>query len=392
MAEVDIKNYSLNFGPQHPAAHGVLRLVLELDGEVVDRADPHIGLLHRGTEKLIEQKTYLQAIPYFDRLDYVAPMNQEHAFALAIEKLLGLEVPERGQYIRVLFAEIGRLLNHLLNLTTHGLDVGALTPILWGFEEREKMMVFYERACGARLHANYFRPGGVHQDLPPDLIQDIYDFLDPFIQSVEDMETMLVENRIFKQRNVDIGLITAEQCLDWGFTGVMLRGSGVPWDLRKSQPYEVYEKLDFDVVVGKHGDCYDRYILRLEEIRQSVRIIKQCIEELPAGPVMSENRKVGPPRRSDMKNSMEALIQHFKLYTEGFKVPEGEVYAAVEAPKGEFGVYLVSDGSNKPYRCKIRAPGYAHLQAMDFLAKGHMLADIPALIGSMDIVFGEVDR
>lgn len=392
MTDVSIQNYNINFGPQHPAAHGVLRLVLELDGEIVERADPHVGLLHRGTEKLIEYKTYLQAMPYFDRLDYVAPMNQEHAFVLATEKLLGLEVPKRGQYIRVLYSEIGRVLNHLLNLGSHGMDVGALTPILWVFEEREKLMVFYERACGARLHAAYFRPGGVHQDLPQQLLDDIYAWTETFPQLMEDFETLLVENRIFKQRNVDIGVVTVEEALDWGFTGVMLRGSGVAWDLRKAQPYECYNDMDFDIPVGRHGDCYDRYIVRLEELKQSLRIIRQCIEKMPSGPVSSVDRKVVPPRRGEMKRSMEALIHHFKLYTEGFRVPEGEVYAAVEAPKGEFGVYLVSDGSNKPYRCKIRAPGYAHLQAMDFLAKGHMLADIPAIIGSIDIVFGEIDR
>ncbi|MGD8325984.1 MAG: NADH-quinone oxidoreductase subunit D [Sphingomonadales bacterium] len=392
MNDVDIQNYSINFGPQHPAAHGVLRLVLELDGEVVERADPHIGLLHRGTEKLIEYKTYLQAVPYFDRLDYVSPMCQEHAFCLATEKLLGCEIPLRAQYIRVLFSEITRILNHLLNITTHAMDVGAMTPILWGFEEREKLMVFYERVSGARLHAAYFRPGGVHQDLPAGLAEDIYAWTETFPKVLEEMELMLVENRIFKQRNVDIGVLSAEEAMAWGFTGPMLRGSGVKWDLRKSQPYEVYDKLDFDIVIGKHGDCYDRYILRLEEIRQSLKIIRQCLDDMPPGPVMSLDRKIAPPRRGEMKQSMEALIHHFKLYTEGFKVPEGEVYAAVEAPKGEFGVYLVSDGSNKPYKTKIRAPGFAHLQAMDFLSKGHMLADIPALIGSMDIVFGEIDR
>ncbi|MDA5193742.1 NADH-quinone oxidoreductase subunit D [Govanella unica] len=392
MTETNIENYNINFGPQHPAAHGVLRLVLELDGEIVERADPHVGLLHRGTEKLIEYKTYLQAMPYFDRLDYVAPMNQEHAFVMAIEKLLQLEVPKRGQYIRVLYSEIGRILNHLMNLTAHAMDVGALTPILWGFEEREKLMEFYERASGARLHAAYFRPGGVHQDLPPKLLADIMSWTETFPQVLEDIEVLLVENRIFKQRNVDIGVVSLADALDWGFSGVMLRGSGVAWDLRRAQPYEVYSEMDFDVIVGKHGDCYDRYIVRLDEVRQSLKIIRQCIQNMPGGPVSSEDRKVVPPKRGEMKRSMEALIHHFKLYTEGFKVPEGEVYAAVEAPKGEFGVYLVSDGSNKPYRCKIRAPGFAHLQAMDFLAKGHMLADIPAIIGSLDIVFGEVDR
>ncbi len=392
MAEVSIKNYNINFGPQHPAAHGVLRLVMELDGEIVERVDPHIGLLHRGTEKLIEYKTYTQAIPYFDRLDYVAPMNQEHAFVLATEKLLGCEVPIRGQYIRVLYAEIGRILNHILNLTTHAMDVGAMTPVLWGFEEREKLMCFYERASGARLHAAYYRPGGVHQDLPPALLDDIGEWCETFPQVLEDMEALIVENRIFKQRNVDIGIVSAEEAIDWSFSGPMLRASGLAWDLRKSQPYDCYDKMKFDIPVGKNGDCYDRFVLRLEEIRQSLKIMKQCLAEMPGGPVSSVDKKITPPRRADMKHSMEALIHHFKLYTEGFRVPEGEVYAAVEAPKGEFGVYLVSDGSNKPYRCKIRAPGFAHLQAMDFMCKGHMLADVPAVLGSQDIVFGEVDR
>jgi NADH-quinone oxidoreductase subunit D len=392
MAEVQIKNYTMNFGPQHPAAHGVLRLVMELDGEIVERVDPHIGLLHRGTEKLIEYKTYLQALPYFDRLDYVAPMNQEHAFVLATEKLLGAEVPIRGQYIRVLYDEIGRILNHLLNLTTHAMDVGAMTPVLWGFEEREKLMGFYERASGARLHACYFRTGGVHQDVPPALLEDIFAWCESFPQVLEDMESLIVENRIFKQRNVDIGVVTAEEAMDWGFSGPMLRASGLAWDLRKAQPYDCYNKMDFDIPIGKNGDCYDRFVLRLEEIRQSLRIMRQCVETMPGGPVASVDKKITPPRRGDMKHSMEALIHQFKLYTEGFRVPEGEVYAAVEAPKGEFGVYLVSDGGNKPYRCKLRAPGFAHLQAMDFMCKGHMLADVPAVLGSQDIVFGEVDR
>ncbi|MFN4355598.1 NADH-quinone oxidoreductase subunit D [Parvibaculum sp.] len=392
MAEQELRNYHLNFGPQHPAAHGVLRLVLELDGEVVERVDPHIGLLHRGTEKLIEHKTYLQATPYFDRLDYVAPMNQEHAFVLAAEKLLGLEVPRRGQFIRVLYSEIGRILAHMLNVTTQALDVGALTPPLWGFEEREKLMVFYERASGARMHANYFRVGGVHRDLPPKLLEDIYNFCDPCAQVLDDLEGLLTDNRIFKQRNVDIGVVSQHEALEWGFSGVMVRGSGMAWDLRRSQPYEVYSELDFDIPVGKNGDCYDRYLIRMEEMRQSLRIMKQCIEMMPGGPVHSEDGKVVPPSRAEMKRSMEALIHHFKLYTEGYHVPAGEVYAAVEAPKGEFGVYLVSDGSNKPYKCKIRAPGYAHLQAMDHLCKGHMLADVAAILGSIDIVFGEVDR
>lgn len=392
MAEVNIENYCLNFGPQHPAAHGVLRMVMELDGEIIERVDPHIGLLHRGTEKLIEHKQYLQAMPYFDRLDYVSPMNQEHAFCLAIEKLAAIEVPERGQYVRVLFCEIGRVLNHLMNLLTHALDVGALTPILWGFEEREKLMVFYERVSGARLHAAYFRPGGVHQDLPAGLAEDIMAWTETFPSVLADLEALLVDNRIFKQRNVDIGVVTVDDALTWGFSGPMLRGSGVPWDLRKSQPYEVYDRMDFDVAVGTSGDCYDRFMMRIAEMKESLKIIRQCLNDMPAGPVMSTDNKIAPPRRGEMKRSMEALIHHFKLYTEGFKVPEGEAYAAVEAPKGEFGVYLVSDGSNRPYRCKIKAPGFTHLSAMDYLCQGHMLADAPAVLGAMDIVFGEVDR
>jgi NADH-quinone oxidoreductase subunit D len=383
---------TMNWGPQHPAAHGVLRLVMDLDGEIVTRIDPHIGLLHRGTEKLIEHKTYLQALPYFDRLDYVAPMNQEHAFALAAERLLGIEVPPRGQYIRVLFSEIGRLLSHLLNVTTQAMDVGALTPPLWGFEEREKLMVFYERASGARLHANYFRTGGVHQDIPAGLAEDIYGFCEHFPKVLDDIGGLLTENRIFKQRNVDIGIVSRQDAEAWGFTGVMLRSTGVAWDLRRSQPYECYSDLQFKIPVGKNGDCYDRYLMRMEEMRQSNLIMKQCIEKLPTGPVSSLDKKVVPPQRGEMKRSMEALIHHFKLFTEGYHVPAGEVYAAVEAPKGEFGVYLVSDGTNKPYRCKIRAPSYAHLQAVDFLSKGHMLADVSAIIGSLDIVFGEIDR
>ncbi len=392
MTEVPIDTYNVNVGPQHPATHGVLRLVTELDGEIVRRLDPHIGLLHRGTEKLIEHKTYLQAIPYFDRLDYSSPMNQEHAFVLAVEKLLECEVPLRGQYIRVLFAELSRLLNHLLNVTTHAMDVGALTPILWGFEEREKLMCFYERVSGSRMHAAYFRPGGVHQDLPKGLAEDIIAFCDSFPQVLEDMEELVVENRIFKQRNVDIGVAKLQDALDWGFTGPALRACGVAWDLRKAQPYDVYDRVDFDIPIGKHGDCYDRFVIRLEEMRQAMGIMRQCIADMPEGPVKSNDRKISPPPRAEMKSSMEALIHHFKLYTEGYHVPEGEVYAAVEAPKGEFGVYLISDGSNKPYRCKIRAPGFAHLQAIDFLTRGHMLADIPAIMGSIDIVFGEVDR
>jgi len=396
MAETDIRQFNINFGPQHPAAHGVLRLVLELDGEVVERVDPHVGLLHRGTEKLIEHKTYLQAIGYFDRLDYVAPMNQEHAFCMAAEKLLGLEIPARGSYIRVLYSEIGRILSHLLNVTTQAMDVGALTPPLWGFEEREKLMVFYERASGSRMHAKYFRIGGVHQDLPPELIDDIYDWCDPFLKVCDDIEGLLTNNRIFKQRNVDIGVVSLKEAFDLGFSGVMVRGSGAAWDLRKSQPYERYHEFDFDIPIGKNGDCYDRYLIRMEEMRQSVRIMKAACEKLRsvsgAGPFSTEDKKVVPPKRGEMKRSMEALIHHFKLYTEGVHVPEGEVYACVEAPKGEFGVYLVSDGSNKPYRCKIRAPGFPHLAAMDYMNRGHMLADVSAILGSLDIVFGEIDR
>ena len=396
MAETALRNFTINFGPQHPAAHGVLRLVLELDGEVVERVDPHIGLLHRGTEKLIEHKTYLQAVPYFDRLDYVAPMNQEHAFCLAVEKLLGIEVPRRAQLIRVLYSEIGRLLSHLLNVTTQAMDVGALTPPLWGFEEREKLMVFYERASGSRMHAAYFRPGGVHQDLTPKLVDDIYGFCDPFLKVVDDLDALLTGNRIFKQRNVDIGVVKLSDCWNWGFSGVVVRGSGAAWDLRKAQPYECYSEMDFDIPIGKNGDCFDRYLIRMEEMRQSTKIMKQCLEKLrsPAGqgPVTVDDHKIVPPKRGEMKRSMEALIHHFKLYTEGYHVPAGEVYAAVEAPKGEFGVYLVADGTNKPYKCKIRAPGFAHLSAMDFLCRGHMLADVSAILGSIDIVFGEVDR
>lgn len=396
MGEHNIRNFSINFGPQHPAAHGVLRLVVELEGEIVRRCDPHIGFLHRGTEKLIEHKTYLQATPYFDRLDYVAPINQEHSFCLAAERLLGVEVPRRGQLIRVLFCEIGRILNHLLNITTHAMDCGALTPPVWGFEEREKLMIFCERASGARLHSNYFRPGGVHQDLPPDLIEAIEKFCDPFLKFVDDLDALVMDNRIFKQRTVDIGVITAQDCWERGFSGPMLRSTGLAWDLRKSQPYECYEEMDFDIPVGSHGDNYDRQVIRMEEMRQSTYIMKQCLEKLKApdgkGPVRTTDGNVSPPSRSEMKRSMEALIHHFKLFSEGFHVPAGEVYAAVEAPKGEFGVYLVSDGSNKPYRCKIRAPGYPHLQAMDFLAKNHMLSDIASLVGSIDVVFGEIDR
>tara|TARA_R110000772_G_scaffold231592_2_gene342605 strand:- start:82487 stop:83668 length:1182 start_codon:yes stop_codon:yes gene_type:complete len=393
MAETQIKNFNLNFGPQHPAAHGVLRLVLEMDGEVIERADPHIGLLHRGTEKLIEYKTYAQAVPYFDRLDYVAPQNQEHAFVLAAEKLLGIEIPKRGQYIRVLYCEIGRILNHILNITAFAMDVGAMTPMLWGFEIRERLMEFCESASGARLHMNYFRVGGVAQDLPAGLLEDIAKWADEeFPAFLDDLESLLTENRIFKQRTVDIGVIDAEQCFDWGFTGPNLRASGIAWDLRKAQPYDAYADMDFDIPVGKMGDCYDRYLVRMLEMRESLKIIRQCVENMPGGPVKSTNKKVSPPTRGDMKQSMEALIHHFKLFTEGFHVPAGETYTAVEAPKGEFGVYLVADGSNKPYRCKIRAPGFAHLEATEFLSKGHMLADICANIGSIDVVFGEIDR
>jgi len=392
MTQTQIKPMTINFGPQHPAAHGVLRMVMEMDGEVVQRIDPHIGLLHRGTEKLIEHKTYVQAIPYFDRLDYVSPMCQEHAFVLAIEKLLGLEVPLRGQYIRVLFDEITRVLNHLMAIAAYASDVGAVTPFLWFFEERELLMEFYERVSGARLHANYYRPGGVHQDLPAGLLDDIDAWASRFPKVVDDIDTLLTENRIFKQRLVDIGIVPLNQALDWGFTGPMLRASGAAWDLRKAQPYVAYDKVKFDIPIGKNGDSYDRYLVRMEEMRQSVRIIRQCVAQMPGGPHCSTDHKVSPPRRSEMKRSMEALIHHFKLYTEGFHVPPGETYTAVEAPKGEFGVYLVSDGTNRPYRCKIRAPSFPHLQAMDPMSRGHMLADSVAILGSMDIVFGEIDR
>ncbi len=392
--EQRIRNFNINFGPQHPAAHGVLRLVLELDGEVVERVDPHIGLLHRGTEKLMESRTYLQNLPYLDRLDYVAPMNQEHAYCLAIERLTETPVPRRGQLLRVLYCEIGRILSHLLNVTTQAMDVGALTPPLWGFEEREKLMAFYERACGARLHAAYFRPGGVHQDIPPELEQDILDWCDPFLEVCDDIEGLLTDNRIFKQRNVDIGVVSIEEAQEWGYSGVMVRGSGWAWDLRRAQPYECYDEFAFQIPVGKNGDCYDRYLCRMEEMRESVKIIKQCIEKLGAcrGQPVQTKGKISPPSRGDMKTSMEALIHHFKLYTEGFHVPEGEIYAAVEAPKGEFGVFLVSDGTNRPYRVKLRAPGYPHLASMDHLCRGHMLADVSAILGSLDIVFGEIDR
>jgi len=392
--ETEIRKFTINFGPQHPAAHGVLRLILELDGEVVERVDPHVGLLHRGTEKLMEYRPYQQTIPYFDRLDYVAPMNQEHAYVLAIEKLLAVEVPYRAQLIRVLYSEIGRILNHLLNVTTQAMDVGALTPPLWGFEEREKLMVFYERASGARLHANYFRVGGVRQDLPAALVADISAWCDAFPKALNDIDSLITGNRIFKQRNVDIGVVSKQEALDWGFSGVMVRGSGIAWDLRRNQPYECYNELEFDIPLGVNGDCYDRYLCRMEEMRQSVRIMKQCCDRLEKtpGPVLTEDNKIGAPRRGEMKRSMEALIHHFKLFTEGYRTPVGEVYACVEAPKGEFGVFLVSDGSNKPYKCKIRAPGYPHLQAMDWINRGHMLADVSAILGSLDIVFGEIDR
>jgi len=390
--DVEIKNFTINFGPQHPAAHGVLRMVMEMDGEVVERIDSHIGLLHRGTEKLMEYRTWLQGLPYFDRLDYVAPLVQEHAYVIGIEKLLGLNVPPRALYIRSLFDEISRILNHLLNVPAFAMDVGALTPMLWAFEQRELLMEFYERVSGARLHAAYYRPGGVHQDLPAGLLEDIWHWNEAFPKVIDDIEGLLTENRIFKQRTVDIGTISAQEALDWGFTGPMLRASGVPWDLRKSQPYAAYADLQFSIPIGKNGDSYDRYSVRVEEMRQSVKLIRQCIEKMPEGPFVANNHKVAPPSRGEMKRSMEALIHHFKLYTEGFHVPAGEVYAAVEAPKGEFGVYLVADGSNRPYRVKIRAPGFPHLQAMDYMSKGHMLADAVCVLGSMDIVFGEIDR
>ena len=392
MKEVKIKPLTINFGPQHPAAHGVLRMVLEMDGEVIERVDPHIGLLHRGTEKLIEDKTYLQAIPYFDRLDYVSPMCQEHAFALAVEKLLKIEPPVRASYIRVLFSEITRILNHLLALPAMAMDVGAMTPFLWSFEQRELLMEFYEKVSGARLHANYFRPGGVYRDMPNGLLNDIKEWAIKFPKFIEDLENLVSDNRIFKQRTVDIGIVSAEDAVDFGFTGPMLRASGVKWDLRKEETYEIYDKLDFEIPVGKNGDCYDRYFVRVEEMKESLKIIHQCIDNIPKGHVMIQNNKITPPKRMLMKTSMESLIHHFKLYTEGYKVPKGETYTSVEAPKGEFGVYLISDGSNKPYKCKIRAPGFAHLQAMDFCSKGHMLADVVAILGSMDIVFGEIDR
>jgi NADH-quinone oxidoreductase subunit D len=392
MPDLALRNYTINFGPQHPAAHGVLRLILEMDGEVVERADPHIGLLHRGTEKFIEVRPYLQSIPYFDRLDYVSPMMQEHGFVLAVEKLLGLEVPERALYIRTLFDELTRVMNHLLNITTFALDVGAMTPLLWMFEEREHLMSFYEQVSGARMHANYYRFGGVNRDLPEGLGERIAAWIDRFVPTFDDMDDLLTENRIFKQRTVDIGRVSPEDAIRWGFSGPMLRASGVPWDLRKAQPYAVYDRMDFEIPVGKNGDCYDRYLVRMLEVRESLKIMRQCLREMPEGPVLVADQKVTPPSRPEMKRSMEALIHHFKLYTEGVHVPKGEVYAAVESSKGEFGVYLVSDGTNKPYRCKIRSPGYVHLHAFDFMAKGHALADVPSIIGSLDIVFGEIDR
>nr|WP_253201368.1 NADH-quinone oxidoreductase subunit D [Sphingomonas quercus] len=393
VGDVEIQNYTINFGPQHPAAHGVLRLVLELDGEIVERVDPHVGLLHRGTEKLIEYKTYLQALPYFDRLDYCSPMCMEHSYVLAIERLLGLEVPLRAQYLRVLFAEITRISNHMLNLGSHVMDVGAMTPNLWLFEIREDTLGFYERASGARMHAAWFRPGGVHQDVPLKLLADIGDWVDNRCpQLFEDAISLVADNRIFKQRNVDIAVVPKDDAVAWGFSGPMIRGSGIPWDIRKSQPYDVYDRMDFDVPVGTRGDCYDRFMVRVEEVRQSMRIIRQCLAQMPEGPISSLDRKVVPPKRGEMKQSMEALIHHFKLYTEGFHVPAGDIYVATESPKGEFGVYLVSDGTNKPYRCKIRPTAFSHLQAMDYMSRGHMLADTTAILGAMDIVFGECDR
>jgi len=382
----------MNFGPQHPAAHGVLRLILELDGELVRKADPHIGLLHRGTEKLIEYKTYIQALPYFDRLDYVSMMSQEHAYSLAVENLLNCKIPIRAQYIRVIYSELTRILNHILAVTTHAMDVGALTPFLWLFEEREKLMEFYERVSGARMHAAYIRPGGVSQDLPLGLWNDIMQFVEQFFWRLVEVEELLNNNRIWKQRLVDIGIVSAKEALNHGFSGVMLRGSGIPWDLRKSNPYEIYSKIDFNIPVGKNGDCYDRYLIRVYEMYESLNIIKQCLKILPAGLIKSDDKKIVPPERMDMKYSMESLIHHFKLYSEGFNVPKNETYACVEAPKGEFGAYLVSDGSNKPYRCKIKAPGFLHLQSLNSMSKGHMIADVVTIIGTQDIVFGEIDR
>ncbi len=390
--DVDMRSFTMNFGPQHPAAHGVLRLVLELDGEVIERADPHIGLLHRGTEKLIEYRPYIQSIPYFDRLDYTSMLCQEHSYVLAMENLIGVEVPERALWIRTLMDEMTRIGNHLLNITTMALDCGAMTPLLWGFEEREKTMEFYERISGARMHAIYYRRGGVNRDMPDDFADDVLAWTESFLKFVDDMDNLLTDNRIFRQRTVDIGAVSVEDAYRWGFSGPMLRACGVPWDLRKAQPYAMYAHVDFDVPVGSNGDCFDRYLCRVEEMRQSVNIIRQCFEKMPAGPVRTDDKKITPPPRAEMKRSMEALIHHFKLYTEGVHVPAGETYAAVESGKGEFGVYLVSDGTNRPYRCKIRSPGYVHLQALDFLSRKHQLADVVAIIGSMDIVFGEIDR
>ena len=390
--ETNIKSFMMNFGPQHPAAHGVLRLILELEGEVVKKADPHIGLLHRGTEKLIENKNYLQGLPYFDRLDYVSMMAQEHAYSLAIEKLLKIEIPLRAQYIRVIFLEITRILNHLLAVTCHALDVGAMTPLLWGFEEREKLMEFYERVSGARMHASYIRPGGVQQDLPLNFLEDLFQFVTAFTTRIDEFEELLSNNRIWKQRLVNIGIVTKKEALDWGFSGVMLRGSGIPWDLRKSQPYEVYDKTPFDIPVGTNGDCFDRYLIRIQEMRQSLRIILFCINNIPEGQIKIDDKKITPLSRFEMKNSMEALIHHFKFYTQGFDVPKSSTYVTVEAPKGEFGVFLKSDGSNRPYRCHIKAPGFVHLQGLPFMSKGHMIADVVTIIGTQDIVFGEIDR
>ena len=387
-----IKNFTINFGPQHPAAHGVLRLVLELRGEVVVKGNPHIGLLHRGTEKLIEHKTYLQALPYFDRLDYVSMMSQEHTYCLAVEKLTHCDVPLRSKYIRVIFAELTRILNHLLAVGCHAMDVGAMTPFLWSFEEREKLMEFYERVCGARMHAAYFRPGGVSLDLPLGLLDDIFIFLEQFNLRLNEVEDMLSENNIWKQRLVDIGVVSYKDALNWGFSGVMLRGSGYNWDLRKSQPYEIYDKLKFEVPVGQTGDCYDRYMIRMLEMKESCKLIKQCLDNIEVGNIKSTNKKITPPSRTDMKQSMESLIHHFKLSTEGFTVKPNETYSASEAPKGEFGVYLVSNGTNRPYKCKIKAPGFSHLQALEFMSKGHLIADVVTIIGTQDIVFGEVDR
>ncbi|KQM17398.1 NADH-quinone oxidoreductase subunit D [Novosphingobium sp. Leaf2] len=388
-----ISNYTINFGPQHPAAHGVLRMVMELDGEIIERIDPHVGLLHRGTEKLIEHKTYLQALPYFDRLDYCSPLAMEHSYVLAVEKLLNIEVPLRAQYLRVLFAELTRICNHMLNIGSHVMDVGAMTPNLWLFEIREDCLNFFERASGARMHSAWFRPGGVHQDVPLKLLTDIADWLDTRMPRLfEDAMSLVVDNRIFKQRNVDIAVTSKADSLAWGFSGPMIRAAGVAWDLRKAQPYDVYDRMDFEIPVGTNSDCYDRFMVRVEEVRQSAKIMKQCLRDMPEGPIASDDRKVVPPKRAEMKSSMESLIHHFKLYTEGFHVPAGEVYVATESPKGEFGVYLVSDGSNKPYRCKIRPTAFSHLQAMDFMSKGHMLPDATAILGAIDVVFGECDR